>query len=162
MGVFLSQLLSADGSIFRSCGHPPPVQTKLKCPPGPCSNFGCYILCLTCSQSSLYANRKGTYCIYQTEYSLFSVSYCKSYTKQRLSKVYSATKIFMGGQGDGWGGGNSERGLGKGNSCLWKKRGTDGVIAQAPAPFSHTIGNCMQLHHADSLKLRLSTSNRNR
>ena len=62
------------------------------------------------------------YCIYQTEYSLFSVSYplitAKVYTKQRPSKALSATKIFIGGRGDGWGRGNSKRGLGKGKRGL--------------------------------------------
>ena len=39
-----------------------------------------------------------------------------------------------------------------------KNRGTDGVIAHTPPPF---LPHNKNLHHADSLKLRLSTSNRN-
>ena len=62
------------------------------------------------------------YCIYETEYSLFSVSLplitAKVYTKQRPSMVLSTTKIFIGGRGDGSGRGHSIRGLGKGKSCL--------------------------------------------
>ena len=90
-------------------------------------NFGCYILCLIdwrALSPTLYANRKGgLFLLYLPDrilslQCLLTLITAKFYTKQRPSKVLSTTKIFIGGRGDGSGGGNSKRGLGKGKSCL--------------------------------------------
>ena len=97
---------------------------------------------------------------------LLTFNNCKSlYKTTSKQSLFYDQNFYWGGRGDGSGGGNSKRRLVKAwvkAKVVCRKKGVQMVLSSLPPPPPPIFPHDRNLHHADSLKLRLSTGNRNR
>ena len=134
----------------------------------PCPNFGCYILCLIhwlALSPTLYANRKGGLFLLYLPARILSLQClltfdnCKSLykTTSKQSLVYDQNFIVGGG------GGTVKEAWVKAK-VVCRKKEVQMVLSSllSPPPPPPIFPYDKNLHHADCLKFRLSTSNRNR